>query len=197
LPGSWRYTTRSSRRRDKKTCEAGSLTTSPGWTTIDAPSASYFQSRRPDSNRRPLHYEGKTSEGRASTRVHARARFSWRSDGFTALQVDARARPCPSSRTRFVPRSHQRQTRDRRALDEQARAKQQLGRAPLQVRKELLEIPVRRLTRRSRPRRRRAGTGCVGGCRVAHARTRARSLLGLAGNASSPRSGWGWRCGAG
>ncbi len=52
MPGSWRYTTRSSRRRDKKTCEAGSLTTSPGWTTIDAPSASYFQSRRPDSNRR-------------------------------------------------------------------------------------------------------------------------------------------------
>jgi hypothetical protein len=142
LPGSWRYTTRSSRRRDKKTCEAGSLTTSPGWTTIDAPSASYFQSRRPDSNRRPLHYEGKTSEGRASTRGYARARLSWRSDGFTALQVDARARPCPSSRTRFVPRSHQRQTRDRRALDEQARAKQQLGRAPLRVRKELLEIPV-------------------------------------------------------
>ena len=31
-------------------------------------------SRRADSNRGPLHYEGRTSEGRASTRVHSRAR---------------------------------------------------------------------------------------------------------------------------
>jgi hypothetical protein len=37
-----------------------------------------------------------TSEGRAGTRGHARARLSWRSDGFTALAVDERARPCPS-----------------------------------------------------------------------------------------------------
>ena len=32
------------------------------------------RSRRPDSNRGPLHYEGKTSERRASTRGHSRAR---------------------------------------------------------------------------------------------------------------------------
>jgi hypothetical protein len=34
--------------------------------------------------------------GRASTLGHARAHFSWRSDGFTAPTVDARARPRPS-----------------------------------------------------------------------------------------------------
>jgi hypothetical protein len=54
------------------------------------------ESRRPDSGRGPLHYEGKTSEGRASTRGHARAPFPWRADGFDGLAVDARARPRPS-----------------------------------------------------------------------------------------------------
>jgi copper chaperone CopZ len=34
-----------------------------------------------DSNRGPLHYEGKTSEGRASTRGHARARSRWKRNG--------------------------------------------------------------------------------------------------------------------
>jgi hypothetical protein len=37
------------------------------------------ESRRPDSNRGPLHCEGKTSEGPASTRGHPRARCSWSS----------------------------------------------------------------------------------------------------------------------
>jgi hypothetical protein len=46
-------------------------------------------SRRPDSNRGPLHYEGKTSERCASTRGHARAHLSWRRGGFADLAVDA------------------------------------------------------------------------------------------------------------
>ncbi len=52
-------------------------------------------SRRPDSNRGPLHYEGKTTRGRASTRGHAGARFPWRSGGFSVrarTHVPARAR---------------------------------------------------------------------------------------------------------
>src|SRR5687767_11490440 len=43
----------------------------------------------------PLHYEGKTTGGHASTRGHDRAHFSWRPGHFRALAVDARARPCP------------------------------------------------------------------------------------------------------
>src|SRR6266516_7893416 len=49
---------------------------------------------------------------------------------------------------------------------------------------------------RSPFRRQGPATGCVGVCLLAHARTRARSPLGPVGSASSPRSGWGWRCGA-
>jgi hypothetical protein len=58
-------------------------------------SGHFIQSRRPDSNRGPLHYEGRTSEGRASTRVHTRARFSRKGCGFTSAEwtpMPARAR---------------------------------------------------------------------------------------------------------
>ena len=61
------------------------------------------QSRRPDSNRGPLHYEGKTSEERASTRGHSRALFRWNACDFSVREVDARARSCPTLRTCFVP----------------------------------------------------------------------------------------------
>jgi hypothetical protein len=50
-----------------------------------------------------LHYERTTSEGRASTRGHGRARSRRNLTGFAPLSVDAHARACPSSRTRFVP----------------------------------------------------------------------------------------------
>ena len=41
-------------------------------------------SRRPDSNRGPLHYEEGTSEERASTRGHVRARSPWKPTGSSA-----------------------------------------------------------------------------------------------------------------
>src|SRR5918994_4262082 len=62
-----------------------------------------LRSRRPDSNRGPLHYEGKTSRGRASTLGHTRALFPRRLGDFSALAVDGRARLSPSRRTLFVP----------------------------------------------------------------------------------------------
>jgi hypothetical protein len=49
-------------------------------------------SRRSDSNRGPLHYERTTSEGRAGTRGHARARSRCKSDRFDA---DLSGRACP------------------------------------------------------------------------------------------------------
>jgi hypothetical protein len=61
------------------------------------------ESRRPDSNRGPLHYEGKTSEGRAGTRGYARALSCRKAGCFRALAIVARARRCPRRRTRFVP----------------------------------------------------------------------------------------------
>jgi len=67
------------------------------------PERGFSESRRADSNRGPLHYEGRTSEGRASIRGRARARSSWKSNSFTSLGVDTHARQCPRSRTRFVP----------------------------------------------------------------------------------------------
>jgi hypothetical protein len=63
-------------------------------------------SRRADSNRGPLHYEGRTSEGRASTRGHARACSHWKLASSSTHAVDARARSFPSWRTRFVPARH-------------------------------------------------------------------------------------------
>jgi hypothetical protein len=87
---------------DTKSSDARSRSWSSGC-SMRAANGLIEQSRRPDSNRGPLHYEGKTSEGRASTRGHARARFSWRFGDCSALAVDVRARPCPSLRTRFVP----------------------------------------------------------------------------------------------
>jgi len=53
-------------------------------------------SRRADSNRGPLHYEGRTTEGRASTRGHARERSRWKPRRSSAHPVDASARSCPS-----------------------------------------------------------------------------------------------------
>jgi hypothetical protein len=50
--------------------------------------------RRPDSNRGPLH-ERTTSEGHASSGGHDRARSRWNLGVFTAMSVDACARPCP------------------------------------------------------------------------------------------------------
>ena len=50
------------------------------------------RSRRPDSNREPLHYEGKASEGLASSRGHARALFCRRPVGFHGFD-SGRARP--------------------------------------------------------------------------------------------------------
>jgi hypothetical protein len=61
------------------------------------------QSRRPDSNRGPLHYEGRTSRRRASTRGHERLRSRWKLCRSCARAADARGRACPGSRTRFVP----------------------------------------------------------------------------------------------
>ena len=55
-----------------------------------------LRSRRPDSNRGPLHYEGKTSRGRASTQGHSRACSRRKSGCFTTFRVDARTRSCPS-----------------------------------------------------------------------------------------------------
>jgi hypothetical protein len=49
--------------------------------------------------------------------------------------------------------------------------------------------PSYRLKLQSPPLRRWAATGCVGGCPPARARAPARSPVGLAGSASSPRSG--------
>jgi hypothetical protein len=54
------------------------------------------QSRRADSNRGPLHYEGRTGEGRASTQRHKRARFRRKLNGSSAEAVDSRDRDCPS-----------------------------------------------------------------------------------------------------
>jgi len=53
-------------------------------------------SRRADSNRGPLHYEGRTSEERASTRGNARARSRWKTRSSSAHPADASARSCPS-----------------------------------------------------------------------------------------------------
>src|SRR5215210_1779281 len=58
----------------------------------------------------------------------------------------------------------------------------------------LLITAANPLNRRVPPRRREAANECVGACPLAHARTRARSPLGPAGSASSPRNGWGWPC---
>ena len=63
------------------------------------------RSRRADSNRGPLHYEGRTSEGHASTRGHGRARSRWKPRGSMGHAVDVRGRPCPHSCTRFVSAS--------------------------------------------------------------------------------------------
>jgi hypothetical protein len=71
--------------------------------TLQTQNPANGQSRRPDSNRGPLHYEGKTSRGRASTRGHAWARSRCTLADFMAPTMDARARPYPGSRTRFVP----------------------------------------------------------------------------------------------
>ncbi len=53
------------------------------------------QSRRADSNRGPLHYEGRTSRERASNREHPRARSRWKPAGASVHAVDALTRPCP------------------------------------------------------------------------------------------------------
>jgi hypothetical protein len=55
-----------------------------------------LRSRRPDSNRGPHHYEGKTSEGRAGTRGQPGHVPAGNQTSFTARRVDARARACPS-----------------------------------------------------------------------------------------------------
>ncbi len=63
------------------------------------------KSRRPDSNRGPLHYEGKTSEGRASTRGYVRAPSRWKLVDFSAHAVDTHARRAPRDRPDATPRS--------------------------------------------------------------------------------------------
>ena len=54
------------------------------------------ESQRPDSSGVPLHYEGRTSRGRASTRGFARPRSRWKLSGSSAHAVDAGARSFPS-----------------------------------------------------------------------------------------------------
>jgi hypothetical protein len=61
-----------------------------------------FLSRRSDSNRGPLHYEGKTSKGRASTCGHGRVRSRWKV-AVPQLSRWTRARSGPGWRTRLVP----------------------------------------------------------------------------------------------
>jgi hypothetical protein len=62
------------------------------------------QSRRPDSNRGPLHYETTTSKERPSMRGHAWARNPWKATYSSPADADAGAHRCPPSCTRFVPR---------------------------------------------------------------------------------------------
>jgi hypothetical protein len=61
-----------------------------------------LSSRRPDSNRGPLHYEGRTSEGRASTRGHARALSRWK---LSVLELSRRTR-VPARARADVPVSY-------------------------------------------------------------------------------------------
>ena len=62
------------------------------------------ESRRPDSNRGPLHYEGKTSEGRASTRGHARVPFPRRSRDFHGSSCGSVCPPVPGLTYPFCTR---------------------------------------------------------------------------------------------
>jgi hypothetical protein len=70
---------------------------------LDELPAQVLESRRADSNRGPLHYEGRTSEGHASTRGHSRASSRWKLSSSSAFASDARARSCAIVCTRFVP----------------------------------------------------------------------------------------------
>jgi hypothetical protein len=59
-------------------------------------SRGFSESRRPDSNRGPLHYEGRMSRRRPTTRGHGRAHSRWKLSSSSAHAVDSLTPACPS-----------------------------------------------------------------------------------------------------
>jgi pimeloyl-ACP methyl ester carboxylesterase len=59
-------------------------------------SRGFSESRRPDSNRGPLHYEGRMSRRRPTTREHGRAHSRWKLSSSSAHAVDSLTPACPS-----------------------------------------------------------------------------------------------------